>query len=48
MPTVRMQCDACGDWVSGEGKGEATVECDCGSVYAVTVTKIRTPEEPPV
>jgi ribosomal protein S27E len=44
MPTVRVQCDSCGEWVAGSVSGDGTVECDCGDVYAVTVTRIRTAE----
>lgn len=44
MPTVRMECDACGAWLTGEEGGEGRLECDCGSVYAVTVTRIRASE----
>jgi hypothetical protein len=42
MSSVRVQCDPCGEWVDAEVQGDGTVECDCGSIYAVTVTRIRT------
>jgi hypothetical protein len=44
MPSVRVECDRCGEWVTANVAGDETVACDCGSIYAVTVTKIRDPE----
>jgi hypothetical protein len=44
MPPVRVRCDRCGEWVAADSREDETVECDCGSVYAVTVTRIRDAE----
>lgn len=44
MSSVRVQCDQCGEWLATDSGEEEAVACDCGNVYAVTVTKIRDSE----
>jgi len=42
MTEVKIRCEACDIWnqVSDE---ERNVECPCGAVFAVTVTRILSP-----
>lgn len=46
MTQLKLQCDHCDDWLPVAD--EPTVECDCGAVYAVTVTKVVQQSTEPV
>jgi branched-subunit amino acid aminotransferase/4-amino-4-deoxychorismate lyase len=41
MPDAKIQCDHCDQWLLVENGNSA--ECDCGAVFAVTVTKLLRP-----
>ena len=41
MPDAKIQCDHCDQWLLVENGNSA--ECDCGAVFAVTVTKVLRP-----
>lgn len=41
-PSAKMRCDKCDAWLPVETKTDH-VHCECGAVFAVTITQITAP-----